>query len=94
MNPPSFTEVQQVCVARGWRCSTHIAMDLEQVYLQDNNGYYIERITGPNSRRKKWVVVDRKIDGGNHTKYPEPVAGPFDDLEGAMVAYKLLASTD
>lgn len=68
---------------------------LEWVYLDpefDSPGheYYIERHTGKKSRRKQWVIVDRKkyselmpFGGDFGPVYPPKVAGPFKSLREA-----------
>ena len=67
----------------------------EQVYADDapNAPIFIERVVGPKSRRKRWVIVDRRgLKDGDSTAYPPKLAGPFKNLDVAKVAYLMLVS--
>lgn len=52
----------------------------------------VERVLKPNTRRKRWCIVDRSR--GRHradTLYPPKVAGPFPNLKIAMLAAELMS---
>lgn len=53
---------------------------------------YIERVVTPSSRRKRWVVVDRRgvTRKAMHSNYPPKIAGPFPDLDSAKAAYLMV----
>jgi hypothetical protein len=67
----------------------------EQWKWGERSRFIAERVVAFNSRRKRWVIVDRGgrfEDEHADTKYPPKVAGPFLDADGAKVALKLLYS--
>ena len=50
---------------------------------------FIERVHGPKSRRKRWVVTDRR-GTDQDVLYPPKLAGPFKNLDVAKVTYLML----
>lgn len=50
---------------------------------------FIERVTGK-SRRRRWVIADRRDPKDVFTKYPPKIAGPFPTLEAAKAAYRVM----
>lgn len=65
---------------------------------EKNQDYIVERVVRPNSRRKRWVVVNRKSPDENielheYDLYPPKVAGPFPNVESAKLACLLLISS-
>lgn len=50
-----------------------------------------ERVVGTNSRRKRWVIVDRGATGISDEKYPPKIAGPYPNLKIAMLAAELMS---
>lgn len=66
---------------------------LQQWFMAGPNGYHIERVLKPYSRRKRWVVVDRQLGKrASYSLYASVFAGPFPNLKAAMVAYEFIAS--
>ena len=56
---------------------------------------FVERIVGPKSRRKHWVVVSRcPPERWARAKYAPKLAGPFKTLEGAKAAYLMCLSAN
>ena len=67
----------------------------EQVYQYDPwpPVIFIERLTSPKSRRKRWCVVSRKPpEKWRNAKYPPKLAGPFRELDAAKAAYLMIIS--
>jgi len=68
---------------------------VEQVYRippDANISIFIERVVTPSSRRKRWVVVDRRgvTRKATNSNYPPKIAGPFPDLDSAKAAYLMV----
>ena len=58
----------------------------QQWHLRRGKETFIERVLSPNSRRKRWCIVER-TDG---CLYPPKIAGPFQNFTAAFVAAQLL----
>jgi len=78
-----------------WRHVTHHD-GVEQVHTTTPHPPYIfiERVVRPKSRRKKWVIVDRRPpERWRNSIYAPKISGPFPDLDSAKAAYLLIRAT-
>jgi len=66
---------------------------VEQVYRippDADISIFIERVVTPSSRRKRWVLTDRRSADGATQLYAPKIAGPFPDLDSAKAAYLMV----
>lgn len=64
----------------------------EQWYIHPLTDHYIsiERVVRPNSRRKRWAIVNRDAGVRSEALYPPKICGPFPNLESAKAAYLVI----
>lgn len=64
----------------------------EQWYIHPLTDHYIciERVVRPNSRRKRWAIVNRDAGVRGEALYPPKICGPFPNLESAKAAYLVI----
>ena len=79
-----------------WVCRVYDGGKLEQWCTSAPNPprVFIERVTGPKSRRKRWVIVDRRPpEKWMRALYAPKIAGPYPTLEAAQAVYLLLRAS-
>lgn len=69
----------------------------EQVMMERQHGQgwppliYIERVVRPNSRRKRWCIVNRYNSNAN--LYPPKIGGPYPSLDVAKVMLLIMVTS-
>lgn len=74
-----------------WR-EVHFRDGTQQWYIQPLTDHYIsiERVVRPDSRRKRWAIVNRDAGVRTEALYPPKICGPFPNLESAKAAYLVI----